>query len=268
MEYAACFTADSDGFFKRSLIENCVVNDSNPIVINTKPIIFDPITTGNSSFEYVYGIDPASEQDNFSIVVLEIHPDHSRIVYCWTTNRSNFKERQKTGLVKEYDFYGFCARKIRNLMKTFPCTRIGMDAQGGGVAIEEALHDPSKIEQGENPILFKNGEQMRDWIYVLDNCRAVDLVRRIGLVGEIYNIPGYKEIRNIDLVKAILKVLDKPEDLIEFVEDRKGHDLRYSMDGSKISKLGFSYATSFEESLLQTIEWYQLNPKFSNLQLS
>lgn len=152
MEYAACFTADSDGFFKRSLIENCVVNDSNPIVINTKPIIFDPITTGNSSFEYVYGIDPASEQDNFSIVVLEIHPDHSRIVYCWTTNRSNFKERQKTGLVKEYDFYGFCARKIRNLMKTFPCTRIGMDAQGGGVAIEEALHDPSKLEDGEHVI--------------------------------------------------------------------------------------------------------------------
>jgi hypothetical protein len=152
MEYAACFTADSDGFFKRSLIENCVVNDSNPVVINSKPIIFDPIVMGNSSLQYVYGIDPASEQDNFSIVVLEIHPDHSRIVYVWTTNRSNFKERQKTGLVKEYDFYGFCARKIRNLMKTFPCTRIGMDAQGGGVAIEEALHDPSKLEDGENVI--------------------------------------------------------------------------------------------------------------------
>jgi len=152
MEYAACFTADSDGFFKRSLIENCVVNDSSPIVINNKPIIFDPIVTGNTSLQYVYGIDPASEQDNFSIVVLEIYPDHSRIVYVWTTNRSNFKERQKTGLVKEYDFYGFCARKIRNLMKTFPCSRIGMDAQGGGVAIEEALHDPSKLEDGEHLI--------------------------------------------------------------------------------------------------------------------
>ena len=150
MEYAACFTADSDGFFRRSLIESCVVNDSKQVIINTKPIIFDPLVTGNSSYQYVYGIDPASEQDNFSIVVLEIHPDHSRIVYVWTTNRNNFKERQKTGLVKEYDFYGFCARKIRNLMKTFPCARIGMDAQGGGVAIEEALHDPSKLEDGEN----------------------------------------------------------------------------------------------------------------------
>lgn len=152
MEYAACFTADSDGFFKRSLIESCVANDSSPVVINSKPIIFDAITAGNGSLQYVYGIDPASEQDNFSIVVLEVHPDHNRIVYCWTTNRTNFKERQKTGLVKEFDFYGFCARKIRNLMKTFPCVHIGMDAQGGGVAIEEALHDPSKLEEGEHLI--------------------------------------------------------------------------------------------------------------------
>jgi hypothetical protein len=152
MEYAACFTEDSDGFFRRSLIESCVTSDTKPILLNNKNIIFDAITTGNPSFQYVYGIDPASEKDNFSIVVLELHPDHSRIVYCWTTNRSNFKDRQKTGLVNEYDFYGFCARKIRNLMKTFPPYRIGMDAQGGGVAIEEALHDPSKLEEGEHLI--------------------------------------------------------------------------------------------------------------------
>lgn len=165
MEYAACFTADSDGFFRRSLIESCVVNDSSPIVINSRPIIFDAVVTGNTSHHYVYGIDPASEQDNFSIVVLEVHPDHSRIVYVWTTNRSNFKERQKTGLVKEYDFYGFCARKIRNLMKTFPCDKLGMDAQGGGVAIEEALHDPSKLEDGENlmwPIIDYNKAKETD----------------------------------------------------------------------------------------------------------
>ena len=149
MEYGACFTSDSNGFFKRSLIESCVVTEQNPVVINTTPIIFDPITMGNSSKQYVYGIDPASEQDNFSIIILEVYQDHARVVYCWTTNRTNFKDRQKTGLVKEYDFYGFCARKIRNLMKTFPCSRIGMDAQGGGVAIEEALHDPSKLEEGE-----------------------------------------------------------------------------------------------------------------------
>lgn len=152
MEYAACFTEDSDGFFRRSLIESCVVNESTPIIINDQKILFDPVTRGNSSFQYVYGIDPASEKDNFSIVILEVHPNHSRIVYCWTTNRTNFKDRQRTGIVNEHDFYGFCARKIRNLMKTFPCVRIGMDAQGGGVAVEEALHDSSKLEDGEVPI--------------------------------------------------------------------------------------------------------------------
>ena len=165
MEYAACFTADSDGFFRRSLIEGCVASDTKPIVIGNRSIIFDPVIQGNSSCEYVYGIDPASEQDNFSIIVLEMHPDHCRIVYCWTTNRSNFKERLKTGLVKEHDFYGFCARKIRNLMKIFPCSRIGLDAQGGGVAIEEALHDPSKLEEGENliwPVIDYNKSKETD----------------------------------------------------------------------------------------------------------
>ena len=152
MEYAACFTEDSDGFFRRSLIESCVVRDSHPITINNKSIIFDPITQGNSAHQYVYGIDPASEKDNFSIVVIELHPDHNRLVYCWTTNRSNFKDRQKTGLVEDHDFYGFCTRKIRNLMRTFPPYRIGIDAQGGGVAIEEALHDPNKLEEGEQLI--------------------------------------------------------------------------------------------------------------------
>jgi hypothetical protein len=152
MEYAACFISDSEGFFRRSLIESCVVSDNKSIIINQKPIMFDALTKGSQNGQYVYGIDPASEQDNFSITILEVHPEHSRVVYCWTTNRSNFKERQKTGLVQEHDFYGFCARKIRNLMKIFPCVRIGMDAQGGGVAIEEALHDPSKLQEGEIPI--------------------------------------------------------------------------------------------------------------------
>lgn len=149
MEYAACFTEDSDGFFRRSLIESCVTRDSNPIIVNGEPVYFDAKTKGDQNLKYVYGIDPASEKDNFSIVVIELHPTHNRIVYCWTTNRTNFKERQKTGLVKEHDFYGFCARKIRNLMKVFPCERIGMDAQGGGIAVEEALHDPDKLEDGE-----------------------------------------------------------------------------------------------------------------------
>ena len=80
------------------------------MVINNKPIIFDAVVTGNPN-NSIYGIDPASEKDNFSIIILELHEDHSRIVYSWTTNRSNFKERQKTGLVNEHDFYGFLCKK-------------------------------------------------------------------------------------------------------------------------------------------------------------
>jgi hypothetical protein len=152
MEYAACFTKDSSGFFRRSLIESCVSDVKNPIIINNQPIIFDAKVVGDPNRKYIYGIDPASEQDNFSIIILEIHPNHTRIVYCWTTNRANFKQRQQTGLINENDFYGFCARKIRNLMKVFPCERIGLDAQGGGVAIEEALHDTTKINTDELPI--------------------------------------------------------------------------------------------------------------------
>lgn len=152
MEYAACFVKDSEGFFRRSLVESCVVDDKSSVVINDRPILFDAVTKGNPDLQYVYGIDPASEKDNFSIVILELHPTHSRVVYVWTTNRTNFKERQKTGLVDEFDFYGFCARKIRNLMKIFPCARIGLDAQGGGVAIEEALHDKNKLKEGEQLI--------------------------------------------------------------------------------------------------------------------
>lgn len=153
MEYAACFVEDSEGFFKRSLVESCVASpDKNIQDSQGRPIIFDATTKGSAHKQYVYGIDPASENDNFSIVILELNGDHNRVVYCWTTNRHNFKDRQKTGLVNDHDFYGFCARKIRNLMKTFPCARIALDAQGGGVAIEEALHDPGKLEEGETLI--------------------------------------------------------------------------------------------------------------------
>jgi hypothetical protein len=149
MEYAACFTEDSDGFFKRTLIESCVTKESAPIMIGEERVLFDVRITGDQKHKYIYGIDPASEKDNFSIIILEAHATHNRVVYCWTTNRTNFKERQKAGLSSEHDFYAFCARKIRNLMKVFPCEKIGMDAQGGGVAIEEALHDPGKLEEGE-----------------------------------------------------------------------------------------------------------------------
>ena len=152
MEFGACFSSDSNGFFKRSLIESCVASPENPISFPSGDVNYHASLRGNPSGRYVFGIDPASEVDNFSIVVVELHEDHSRIVYCWTTNRSEHKEKIKAGVVKETDFYSYCARKIRDLMKVFPCEEIALDAQGGGIAIIEALHDKDKIQQGELPI--------------------------------------------------------------------------------------------------------------------
>ena len=152
MEFGACFTTDSQGFFKRSLIEACVVKQHEPVVLPSGDVFFESMLHGDPNKRYVFGIDPASEVDNFSIIVLEQHNDHSRIVHCWTTNRSEHKDKLKRGLVKESDFYSYCSRKIRDLMKVFPCERIALDAQGGGIAIMEAFHDPDKIQDGELPI--------------------------------------------------------------------------------------------------------------------
>ena len=152
MEFGACFSTDSQGFFKRSLIESCVASYQNSISLPSGEITFESVLRGNPNCRYIYGVDPASEVDNFSIVVIELHEDHRRVVHCWTTTRAAHKIKVKMGIVKETDFYSYCARKIRDLMKTFPCERVSMDAQGGGIAVMEALHDSDKIEDGELPI--------------------------------------------------------------------------------------------------------------------
>lgn len=151
MEFGAVFSTDSNGFFKRSLIESCVLGNSNEIVLPSGKVEFTAMLKGRHDKKYVYGIDPASEVDNFSIIVLEHNLDHRKIVYAWTTNRKEHQERIKRGLSKETDFYSYCGRKIRELMKVFPCARMAIDSQGGGVAVIEALHDLDKIntEEGE-----------------------------------------------------------------------------------------------------------------------
>tara|TARA_R100000664_G_scaffold8047_2_gene13422 strand:+ start:1605 stop:3605 length:2001 start_codon:yes stop_codon:yes gene_type:complete len=149
MEYGACFTTDSQGFFKRSLIEGCVVSEQDPIKFGEEEIFFEAKLKGDPNKTYVFGVDPASEVDNFSIVVLEIDGVHRKIVHCWTTNRKQHREQLKTSIADEDDFYSYCARKIRNLMRVFPCAEIALDAQGGGIAVMEALHDKDKIREGE-----------------------------------------------------------------------------------------------------------------------
>lgn len=149
MEYGAVFTTDSQGFFKRSLIEGVTTSPTNPAKLVSGEVWFEASLKGDSGKKYVFGVDPASEVDNFSIIVMEVEEDHRKIVHCWTTTRKSHKELLKSRIVDEDDFYSFCAKKIRQLMKVFPCAEIAMDAQGGGIAVMEALHDRDKIPPGE-----------------------------------------------------------------------------------------------------------------------
>jgi len=107
--------------------------------------------------------------------------------------------------------------------------------------------------------IYAKGENVRDWIYVEDNCSAIYTVFEKGRLGEIYNIGAGEERKNIEIARLILQELNKPESLIEFVEDRPGHDLRYSLDCTKIKALGWKPETPFEEGLKNTIRWYREN---------
>ena len=162
MEYGACFTTDSQGFFKRSLIESCCTSPTKPISFASGEVSFETMLKGNPKKKYVFGVDPASEVDNFSIVVIEMNEDHRRIVHCWTTNRKQHKDKLKSKIVDEDDFYSYCAKKIRDLMKVFPCAEIALDAQGGGIAVMEALQDRDKIREGEVAIYPTIEEKEKD----------------------------------------------------------------------------------------------------------
>jgi len=105
--------------------------------------------------------------------------------------------------------------------------------------------------------IYGNGMQVRDWIYVEDHCSAIDLILKKGEIGEKYLISAENEMHNIDVVKSILKMLNKPESLIQHVEDRPGHDVRYALEPKKIKELGWKPKYKFNEALKITIEWYK-----------
>jgi len=108
--------------------------------------------------------------------------------------------------------------------------------------------------------VYGKGENVRDWLYVEDHCEAIDLILHKGQIGEVYNIGGHNERSNLDVVKTILRELGKPESLISFVTDRPGHDMRYAIDPTKISKgLGWLPKTTFDEGIKLTVGWYLEN---------
>ena len=122
--------------------------------------------------------------------------------------------------------------------------------------INNARHD-------KNLPVYGDGMNVRDWLHVYDHCSGIDLVMRNGEIGEVYNIGGHNEKHNIEVVKEILKALGKPESLITYVSDRKGHDLRYAIDPTKFeTKLGWKPKYTFETGIKETIEWFMNNQEW------
>ena len=122
--------------------------------------------------------------------------------------------------------------------------------------ISRALND-------ETIPVYGTGENVRDWLHVYDHCTAIDLIIRKGREGEVYNVGGHNERTNLQVVKTVLKALNKPESLITFVTDRKGHDMRYAIDPTKIhNELGWLPETKFADGIKKTIQWYLDNKEW------
>ncbi len=121
----------------------------------------------------------------------------------------------------------------------------------------------SRALADESLPVYGDGKNVRDWLYVEDHCDAIDRILRHGRIGEVYNVGGHNEMSNIDIVKLILRRLGKPESLITYVKDRKGHDLRYAIDPTKIhAELGWLPKTTFADGIVKTIDWYLDNRKW------
>ena len=160
MEYGARFCTDSDGFYPRALVESCTVGN------NIRPLDFrfNAVIRGHQLGRFVLACDPASgglsadnstRTDNFSIVILELCGDHRRVVYCWTTSKQRFKAKLKRGEpLEEHNFYKFCAKKIRELYKTFHVERIAMDSMGGSAQILELLADEKELMDETDKLLL------------------------------------------------------------------------------------------------------------------
>ena len=121
----------------------------------------------------------------------------------------------------------------------------------------------SRAYNNESLPVYGEGLNVRDWLYVEDHCSAIDLIIHNGTVGEVYNVGGHNEKRNIDVVKTILRIMNKPESLITYVKDRAGHDLRYAIDPTKIhNELGWLPQTSFDDGIEKTVQWYMDNKEW------
>ncbi|MFD4705111.1 dTDP-glucose 4,6-dehydratase [Gottfriedia sp. NPDC058432] len=120
----------------------------------------------------------------------------------------------------------------------------------------------SRVLNGQKVPVYGTGENIRDWLHVYDHCSAIDLVMHKGENGEVYNVGGHNERTNLEVVKQIISTLGKSQDLIQFVQDRLGHDKRYAIDPSKLERLGWKPTYNFDTGIVQTVQWYVDNKEW------
>lgn len=120
----------------------------------------------------------------------------------------------------------------------------------------------SRVLNNQKVPVYGDGKNIRDWLHVIDHCAAIDLVMQEGINGEVYNVGGHNERTNLEVVKIIIGILGRSEDLIEFVKDRLGHDKRYAIDPTKLEQLGWKPTYTFETGIAQTIQWYLDNKEW------
>jgi dTDP-glucose 4,6-dehydratase len=178
--------------------------------------------------------------------------------------RGSFKEDAKLNPTSPYAVSKACADLLSlSFYKTFKLPLIIIRASNnyGPYQYPEKFIPLSiiRVIKGQKIPVYGNGLNVRDWLYVEDNCRAIEMILRKGKVGEIYNISSGNERRNLEVARFIIRELGRDESLIEFVKDRPAHDFRYSIDSSKIRKLGWEPKVRFEEGLRKTIRWYLEN---------
>jgi len=193
-----------------------------------------------------------------------VRDPHGRSI--WKSDRGSFAETDKLSPSSPYS----ASEAVADLLVTTYDATYGLE-----VAATRSTnnHGPNQRPEELIPRLITNAlrrrplpiygsvENIRDWIFVEDNCRAIQLILERGRRGEVYNIAGGDEKKNVEIAKEILRCLSLPEAMIEFVGDRPGHDFRYSLSCDEIGRLGWKPQVGFEEGLQKTIDWYKVNKR-------
>lgn len=178
-EFGSVFSTDSNGFFKRTLIDSCVCHDGF-VDKRGNEVYFEPRLVGDRRYRYIMGIDPASERDNLCITIVELHEVGRRLVYCWTTTRKQHREALSRGIIKENDYFSFVNRKVRDLMSRFNIERIMIDAQGGGYAVMEAFKNTANLKQHEKPIFLIKDPKVDNPDDMLDGHHIVEAIQFVN----------------------------------------------------------------------------------------